>query len=156
MQAHFLPAWILAGHACKASTAQLFLEGRLKVNSVKYKNKEYAISQCNNALVFPGIGLGVLVSRAKYVTDDMLWEASRTLGQLSGDALLPTLDQSRETAFLIAKAVAEKTKEGVENVKGAATSGTEGVGHKVKAQVHKAKARHHGKKAKAAAKKAVQ
>lgn len=75
---------------------------------VKYKNKEYIISQCNNALVFPGIGLGVLVSRAKHVTDDMLWEASRTLGQLSGDALLPTLDQSRETAFLIAKAVAEK------------------------------------------------
>lgn len=75
---------------------------------VKYKNKEYAISQCNNALVFPGIGLGVLVARAKHVTDDMLWEASRTLGQLSGDALLPTLDQSRETAFLIAKAVAEK------------------------------------------------
>jgi malate dehydrogenase (oxaloacetate-decarboxylating) len=78
---------------------------------VIYKGKEYIISQCNNALVFPGIGLGVLAARAKYITDDMLWEASQTLGQLSGEALLPSLEQSRETAFLIAKAVAMKAIE---------------------------------------------
>jgi malate dehydrogenase (oxaloacetate-decarboxylating) len=75
---------------------------------VNYRGKEYSIAQCNNALVFPGIGLGVLAARAKHVTDDMLWEASRTLSQLSGKALLPSLAQSRETAFLIAKAVAVK------------------------------------------------
>jgi malate dehydrogenase (oxaloacetate-decarboxylating) len=78
---------------------------------VNYLGQIYPISQCNNALAFPGIGLGVLATRAKLVTDDMLWEASRTLGLLSGEALLPTLDKARETAFIIAKAVAKKAIE---------------------------------------------
>lgn len=74
---------------------------------VTYKNQTYVISQCNNSLVYPGIGLGVITSGAKLFTDDMLWAACLALSELSGDALLPTLSQSRESALHIATAIAK-------------------------------------------------
>jgi malate dehydrogenase (oxaloacetate-decarboxylating) len=75
---------------------------------VIYRGKTYPIAQCNNALVYPGIGLGVLATRAKLLTDDMIWAACMALSNFSGDALLPSLAQARETAFAIALAVAEQ------------------------------------------------
>ncbi len=81
---------------------------------VTYANKTYVISQCNNALIFPGIGLGVLAVRAKYLTKDMLWVATQTLSEFCHDAILPGLDKARETAFLIAVNVAKQAmKEGL-------------------------------------------
>jgi len=74
---------------------------------VNYNGQTYIISQCNNSLVYPGIGLGVIASRAKLFTDDMLWAACVALSELSGDALLPTLSQSRESALHIATAIAK-------------------------------------------------
>lgn len=74
---------------------------------VDYNGKTYVISQCNNSLVYPGIGLGVIASKPKLFTDDMLWAASHALSQLSGDALLPTLEQSREASLAIATAIAK-------------------------------------------------
>jgi malate dehydrogenase (oxaloacetate-decarboxylating) len=74
---------------------------------VNYNGKTYVISQCNNSLVYPGIGLGVIASRPTLFTDDMLWAACVALSELSGDALLPTLDHSRESAVKIAAAIAK-------------------------------------------------
>ena len=43
---------------------------------VSYKGTEYEIGQANNALIYPGIGLGTIVARASHVTDGMLLAAS--------------------------------------------------------------------------------
>ena len=83
--------------------------------SVGYKGKVYRIAQCNNALVFPGIGLGVVAMKCKKLTSNMLWAACKTLSKypMKDDALLPSLDEaysvSRQIAFSVAmQAVADK------------------------------------------------
>lgn len=48
-----------------------------------WKDKIYPIAQCNNAFIFPGIGLGVIASGASRITDEMLMSASETLAQYS-------------------------------------------------------------------------
>ncbi|PWC10626.1 NAD-dependent malic enzyme [Brenneria roseae subsp. americana] len=83
-------------------------------NPVTYKDKVYPIPQCNNSFIFPGIGLGVLASGAKRITDGMLMAASRALADCSpmansGDgALLPDIadiqDVSRRIALEVGKA----------------------------------------------------
>jgi len=84
---------------------------------VNYKGKIYPIAQCNNALVYPGIGLGVLAVRSKLLTDNMLWAACLALSKFSTHALLPGLDQARETALAIAIAVADQAiKENLQRV----------------------------------------
>jgi len=65
------------------------------------------VSQCNNSLIFPGLGLGIIASRAKLLTDEMLWTACKTLSQFSGEKLLPDITQAREASFAIAKAVCQ-------------------------------------------------
>lgn len=50
---------------------------------VNYKDKVYPIAQCNNSYIFPGIGLGVIASGAKRVTETMLMAASRALAECS-------------------------------------------------------------------------
>ncbi len=47
--------------------------------SVDYKGKNYVSSQCNNAFIFPGIGLGAVISKAKKITDNMFFAASIAL-----------------------------------------------------------------------------
>jgi len=70
------------------------------------------VAQCNNVFVFPAVGLGVVASRARRVTDGMLEAAARALGELSPARtdqhapLLPPVDQLRVTAPVIAAAVA--------------------------------------------------
>lgn len=79
---------------------------------VNYKGKIYPISQCNNVYIFPGVGLGVLVSRAKRVTDNMMMAASRTLASCSPlvrgghGPLLPSINDIREVTQVIALNVA--------------------------------------------------
>ncbi|MFM7944542.1 NAD-dependent malic enzyme [Hafnia paralvei] len=80
---------------------------------VSYKEQLFAIAQCNNSYIFPGIGLGVLASGAKRVTDGMLMAASRALADCSPlalegkGALLPDVKDiqqvSRSIAFQVAK-----------------------------------------------------
>ncbi|MFU8798069.1 MAG: malic enzyme-like NAD(P)-binding protein, partial [Gammaproteobacteria bacterium] len=81
------------------------------------------IAQCNNALVFPGIGLGVLAVQAKEVTESMIWAACETLAQSApvhrdpAGAILPGLNEARHVARKIAHAVAEQAcHEGVARV----------------------------------------
>ncbi len=81
--------------------------------AVEYQNHMIEIAQCNNALVFPGIGLGVLAVGAKRLSKNMIWAASQALGELSPSKkdsflpLLPSLDQAQTVAKDIARAVAK-------------------------------------------------
>ena len=90
---------------------------------VMYKEKTYPIAQCNNSYIFPGIGLGVIASGARRVTDGMLMVASRALADCSPLAkqgegsLLPLLDDIQEVSRKIAKQVAKQAQvEGVATV----------------------------------------
>jgi malate dehydrogenase (oxaloacetate-decarboxylating) len=82
-------------------------------SAVEYEGHIYPIPQCNNGYIFPGIGLGVITSNAKLISDEMLMAASNALADASplangesGD-LLPRLTQiselSRKIAFAVAK-----------------------------------------------------
>lgn len=79
---------------------------------VEHKGKQYPIAQCNNAYIFPGIGLGVLAAKARRVTDNMLMASSEALAQFSlehsGGALLPPLSDIREVSRAIAHKVARQ------------------------------------------------
>jgi malate dehydrogenase (oxaloacetate-decarboxylating) len=72
----------------------------------------YQIAQANNALIFPGLGLGVTVCRARRISDQMLAAAARALADLSGAAapgaaLLPPVTSLRTTSAAVATAVAQ-------------------------------------------------
>jgi malate dehydrogenase (oxaloacetate-decarboxylating) len=77
---------------------------------VEYRGKKIVIAQCNNALAFPGIGLGVITEKLQYVSDDMLWEACKTLAQYAPILqdptlpLLPSMEKASEVAQEIAQA----------------------------------------------------
>ena len=79
---------------------------------VTINGETLSISQCNNSYIFPGIGLGVIASSAKRVTDNMLMASSHALAefatqksQLEPGCVLPSLEESREVSLFIAKAV---------------------------------------------------
>ena len=55
-----------------------------------YEGRRIRISLSNNAFAFPGIGLGVVAAKAKYVTDEMLWAATQALAQCSPTLTDPT------------------------------------------------------------------
>ncbi|WP_241723795.1 NAD-dependent malic enzyme [Raoultella sp. HC6] len=80
---------------------------------VEYKGKRYVIAQCNNSYIFPGIGLGVIASGARRVTDAMLMSASRALAECSplvngeDGALLPDLAGIHQVSRHIARMVAK-------------------------------------------------
>ena len=85
--------------------------------TVKYNQKEIRIPQCNNALIFPGIGLGIIISKAKKVTDNMLWAASKALSKISSAmpedtgetmSILPDFDNIIEISSKIAIEVAKQ------------------------------------------------
>lgn len=47
------------------------------------KGEKYTVAECNNALVYPGIGLGAILARARKVTDKMIIRAAQCLGELA-------------------------------------------------------------------------
>ena len=79
----------------------------------KYKGKTFVPGQANNAYVFPGIGLGVVVSEARRVTDEMFFAAAKTLAEMTSPKdlaqgrLFAALTEIREISARIAEAVAE-------------------------------------------------
>src|SRR5262244_374406 len=78
---------------------------------VSYNGRTIPIAQCNNIYIFPAIGLGVVASGARRVTDPMILAAGRTLGEQStalrdaSVSLLPGLANLRAVAAAIAVAV---------------------------------------------------
>jgi malate dehydrogenase (oxaloacetate-decarboxylating) len=82
---------------------------------VSYNGVEYQVAQANNALIFPGLGLGVTVSRARRVSDGMLAAAAGALAGLSdvttpGAAVLPPVTSLRAVSAAVAEAVAQAAR----------------------------------------------
>ncbi len=104
---------------CTAEQAYRWSEGRAVFASgspfdpVEYQGKRFVPGQGNNVYVFPGVGLGVIVSRARHVTDEMFFVASRILAnEVSEDdiamgRIFPPLESVREVSAAIAAGVAE-------------------------------------------------
>lgn len=84
---------------------------------VKFDGKTYPIAQCNNAYIFPGIGLGVIAAGASRVTDTMLMAAANALAneapivQQTGEQLLPSLGDIQQISRNIAFDVARQAQE---------------------------------------------
>jgi malate dehydrogenase (oxaloacetate-decarboxylating)(NADP+) len=80
---------------------------------VELNGKTYVSGQGNNSYIFPGVGLGVSVTNARHVTDEMFMAAAKTLAQLvteedlASGAIYPALQRIREVSAYIATAVAE-------------------------------------------------
>jgi malate dehydrogenase (oxaloacetate-decarboxylating) len=79
---------------------------------VTYQGVTYQIGQANNALIFPGLGLGALLSRARRITDHMITAAAEAVAGLTdtttpGAPLLPPIDDLRATSARVALAVAQ-------------------------------------------------
>ena len=81
---------------------------------VVVNGKLIPIAQTNNSYVFPGLALGILVSRARRVTDAMIMAAARALALLSparedkNAPLLPPIADSRHVSLFVAEAVAQQ------------------------------------------------
>ncbi len=78
---------------------------------VTYAGVTYAVGQANNALIFPGLGLGTIASAATRVTDGMVEAAAHAVAQLIDDhspgaSLLPEVADLRRTSLAVAVAVA--------------------------------------------------
>ncbi len=81
---------------------------------VEFGGKKMPISQVNNSYIFPGLALGILVSRARRVTDAMMMAAARALAALSparqdkNAPLLPPIGDSRKVSLVVAEAVGKQ------------------------------------------------
>jgi malate dehydrogenase (oxaloacetate-decarboxylating) len=99
---------------CTPEDAIRWSEGRAIVATgspfapVSHDGRRFRIGQCNNAFVFPGIGLGLTISRARRVTDGMFLEAAKALAHkvtpedLAEGAVYPQLTKIRECSFDVA------------------------------------------------------
>ncbi|WP_462400280.1 malolactic enzyme [Lacticaseibacillus pantheris] len=80
---------------------------------VEYKGVTYAIGQANNALVYPGLGLGTIAATSKLLTDGMISAAAHSLGGIvdpdqAGAAVLPPVKQLAKFSQTVANAVAQE------------------------------------------------
>lgn len=84
---------------------------------VRLNNKEFHPGQGNNAYVFPGMGLGVIIANAKIIPEELFLTAAKTLAEMVSDnniedgTLYPPLNEIRVISLKIALAVAEKAYE---------------------------------------------
>jgi malate dehydrogenase (oxaloacetate-decarboxylating) len=79
---------------------------------VTYKGVTYVIGQVNNAMLYPGLCLGAIVSRARRISDGMVAAAASAVSSLvavrqPGASLLPHIDDLRSVSMTVAAAVAE-------------------------------------------------
>jgi malate dehydrogenase (oxaloacetate-decarboxylating) len=83
---------------------------------VKYGGKSIEIAQCNNVFIFPAVGLGLVASKARRVTDRMMLAGAKALGADSpalkdpAASLLPSVSHIRQVAVEIAYAVARQAQ----------------------------------------------
>ncbi len=78
---------------------------------VEHAGVTYVIGQANNALVFPGLGLGTVVARARVVSDGMLLAAADTVAESvdasrPGSSVMPAVEEVRAVSLRVAVAVA--------------------------------------------------
>ncbi|MPY49717.1 NAD-dependent malic enzyme [Streptomyces acidicola] len=100
-----MPADVIAWSRGKALVAT-----GIPVPPVEYGGVTYQIGQANNALLYPGLGLGTIVSGASQVTAGMLLAAAQAVADQAdpsgpGASLLPPVDNLRESSAITATAV---------------------------------------------------
>lgn len=84
---------------------------------VKYGGRSIEVAQCNNVFIFPAVGLGLVASKARRVTDQMMLAAAKALGEQSpalrdpSASLLPNVGTIRAVALEVAYGVARKARE---------------------------------------------
>ena len=83
---------------------------------VTYKGITHVIGQANNAMLYPGLGLGTIVSRARSISVSMLEAAANAVSslvavRLPGASLLPHIDDLRSVSVTVAVAVVEAARE---------------------------------------------
>ncbi|MBF7120117.1 malolactic enzyme [Pediococcus pentosaceus] len=99
----------------------------IPVGDIEHNGVTYQIGQANNALVYPGLGLGVIASTAKVLNDTMISKAAHSLGGIvdvgqPGAAVLPPVSKLSDFSNTVAKAIAQSavdqglTKEKIDNV----------------------------------------
>jgi len=109
---------------CTPSEALVHSDGRALVATgspfepVVFEGRKHVIGQCNNVFIFPGIGLGALISEATRISESMFLAAARCLAQftmehtsLEGESLYPQVRRLREVSRLIAFKVAQTARE---------------------------------------------
>ena len=84
----------------------------IPADPVFFNGVHYTIGQANNALIYPGLGLGVLAANARCVSDEMISRAAHSLSGLvnpdvAGAAVLPPVSQLTEFSQTVAHAVAQ-------------------------------------------------
>ena len=100
----------------KWSDGKAFVATGIPADTVSYKGVDYVIGQANNALIYPGLGLGMLASEASLLTDEMIGAAARALSGIidmkkPGAPVLPPFKYVAEVSIKVAEAVANKAQE---------------------------------------------
>ena len=100
----------------KWSDGKAFVATGIPADTVSYKGVDYVIGQANNALIYPGLGLGMLASEASLLTDEMIGSAARALSGIidmkkQGAPVLPPFKYVAEVSIKVAEAVAKKAQE---------------------------------------------
>lgn len=96
----------------KWSDGKALVATGIPADDVEYNGVTYQIGQANNALVYPGLGLGVIASTAKVLNDEMISKAAHSLGGIvdgdkAGAAVLPPVSKLDQFSYTVAKAVAQ-------------------------------------------------
>ena len=100
----------------KWSDGKAFVATGIPADTVSYKGVDYVIGQANNALIYPGLGLGMLASEASLLTDEMIGAAAHSLGGIvdinkPGAPVLPPFKYAGDVSIKVAEAVAKKAQE---------------------------------------------
>lgn len=98
------------------SDGKAFIATGIPAGTVSYKGVDYVIGQANNALIYPGLGLGMLASEASLLTDEMIGAAAHSLSGIiditkPGAPVLPPFKYVADVSVKVAEAVANKAKE---------------------------------------------
>ena len=98
------------------SGGKAFVATGIPSDNVIYKGVEYIIGQANNALIYPGLGLGVLASEASLLTDEMIGVSAHSLNGNTditnpGAPVLPPFKYVADVSIKVAEAVAKKAQE---------------------------------------------
>ena len=98
------------------SDGKAFVATGVPSGTISYKGVDYEIGQANNALIYPGLGLGMLASEAKLLTDEMIGAAAHSLSDIvnpgqPGAPVLPPFQYVADVSIKVAEAVAKKAQE---------------------------------------------
>jgi NADP-dependent malic enzyme len=98
------------------SNGKAFVATGIPSDDIEYNGINYVIGQANNALIYPGLGLGMLASEASLLTDEMIGAAAHALSGIvditkPGAPVLPPFKYVAEVSLKVATAVAKKAQE---------------------------------------------